>query len=86
MENKRKLILKDVEQLYLKYGIRSVTMDDVAKEFGISKKTLYEYFQDKADLVAQVIEHHLQNRNFKMDANAGRCSDASKRSLGAKLE
>lgn len=68
MENKRRLILKDVEQLYLKYGIRSVTMDDVAKEFGISKKTLYQYFHDKADLVTQVIEYHLHNRNFKMGA------------------
>lgn len=38
-------------QLYLKYGIKSITMDDVAKELGISKKTLYQFVNDKDDLV-----------------------------------
>ncbi len=37
--------------LFNKYGIRSVTMDDVARELGISKKTIYKYFENKADLV-----------------------------------
>ncbi len=37
--------------MYLRYGIRSVTMDDVARDMGISKKTLYKYFSNKAELV-----------------------------------
>ena len=37
--------------MFNKYGIRSVTMDDVAKELGISKKTIYKYFENKADLI-----------------------------------
>lgn len=40
----------------MKYGIKSVTMDDIARELGISKKTLYQYVDDKNDLVAKVIE------------------------------
>lgn len=40
----------------MKYGIKSVTMDDIARELGISKKTLYQYVEDKNDLVAKVIE------------------------------
>lgn len=40
----------------MKYGIKSVTMDDVARELGISKKTLYQYVEDKNDLVAKVID------------------------------
>ncbi len=36
-------------------------MDDVASEFGISKKTLYQYFDDKADLVQQVVDCYLQS-------------------------
>ncbi|HNW99387.1 MAG TPA: TetR/AcrR family transcriptional regulator [Bacteroidales bacterium] len=52
------VILK-ISQLYMKYGIRSVTMDDVAKELGISKKTLYQYFKDKDDLVQKVVSHYM---------------------------
>jgi hypothetical protein len=52
-------ILKQVRRLYQRYGIKSVTMDDVAKHLGISKKTLYEHFNDKEDLVQNVfkLEH-----------------------------
>ena len=46
--------------MYLKFGIRAVTMDDVANEFGISKKTLYQYFSDKEDLVTSVINYHIE--------------------------
>lgn len=41
--------------LFNKYGIRSVTMDDVAREMGISKKTIYKYFENKADLVHKCV-------------------------------
>ena len=41
--------------MYQRYGIKSVTMDDVAKKLCISKKTLYEYFGDKEDLVRHVV-------------------------------
>lgn len=51
------IILK-VTQLYMKYGIRSVTMDDVARELGISKKTLYLHFRDKDELVQKVVENY----------------------------
>ncbi len=50
-----KKILAKVRCLYLKYGIKSVTMDDVAHELGISKKTLYQYVKDKNDLVEHVV-------------------------------
>lgn len=70
MENRKLHIIKNVGKLYLKFGIRSVTMDDVAREFGISKKTLYQYFTDKAQLVSQVVDYYLQNPIFDLnDAN-----------------
>jgi len=46
-----KNILLKVRELYTKYGIKSITMDDVARELSISKKTLYQYVTDKDDLV-----------------------------------
>jgi len=70
MEDKKLHILKNVGKLYLKFGIRSVTMDDVAHEFGISKKTLYQYFRDKADLVSQVVDFYL--KNLMQDINASK--------------
>jgi len=48
-------LLDKVTAMYLKFGIKSVTMDDVARELLISKKTLYQYVKDKNDLVTQVI-------------------------------
>jgi AcrR family transcriptional regulator len=50
-------ILKKVAALYRRYGIKSVTMDDVAHELGISKKTLYQFVADKSELVHMVVEH-----------------------------
>lgn len=43
--------------LYLKYGIKSVTMGDLSRELGISKKTLYLYFENKEDLVKKVVDY-----------------------------
>jgi AcrR family transcriptional regulator len=55
-------ILKKVKSLYQKYGIKSITMDDVSRELGISKKTLYQYVADKNDLVNKVVEDELCTR------------------------
>ena len=49
-------ILNKVKVLYSKYGIRSVTMDDVSRELGMSKKTLYQYVKDKTELVDKIVD------------------------------
>ena len=71
MEEKKLHILKNVGKLYLKFGIRSVTMDDVASEFGISKKTLYQYFADKEELVSQVLSYYFKNPIFDFNRKDG---------------
>ena len=43
-------------ELFMRFGIKSLTMDDIAKKLGKSKKTLYQYFNDKNDLVEQVMK------------------------------
>ena len=50
--------------MYLKHGIRNITMDSIASEFGVSKKTLYQYFTDKEDLVSQVVDFFLEDKEF----------------------
>ena len=62
MKDKSQSILDHVSRLYHKYGIKSITMDDVARNLGISKKTLYEYFRDKKDLVSHVLESEINQR------------------------
>ena len=55
----RESILEASYRLFHKYGIRSVAMDDIARELSISKKTIYQYFRDKNDLVSSVTEKQM---------------------------
>jgi TetR/AcrR family transcriptional regulator, cholesterol catabolism regulator len=50
----RERILKAAEELFMKFGIRRVTMDEIASELGISKKTIYLHFEDKDAIVHEV--------------------------------
>ncbi len=52
----RERIRQKADELFMKYGIRSVSMDDIANSLGASKKTLYQYFSDKDELVDAVVE------------------------------
>ncbi|MFP4621592.1 MAG: TetR/AcrR family transcriptional regulator [Bacteroidales bacterium] len=69
-------IIEKASDLYNQYGIKSVTMDDVARELGMSKKTLYKYVANKDDLVDHFVGHLTEIRkcNFadirKQDLNA----------------
>ena len=53
-------ILKGAEELFLRYGIRSITMDDIARHLGISKKTVYRSFSDKDDIVHTLLKEKLK--------------------------
>ncbi|TDY10608.1 TetR/AcrR family transcriptional regulator [Meridianimaribacter flavus] len=48
-------ILKTAVDLFLTYGFKSVTMDDIANAQGISKKTIYQYFENKTVLVEESV-------------------------------
>ncbi|MEO6649320.1 MAG: TetR/AcrR family transcriptional regulator [Chitinophagaceae bacterium] len=48
-------ILQKAADLFLQYGIRSITMDEIALQLGISKKTIYQFYADKNELVGAVI-------------------------------
>lgn len=58
------------------YGVRSVSMDDIASNLGISKKTIYLYYKDKDELVESIIDaeidrtKHLCNRDYDLSENA----------------
>jgi TetR/AcrR family transcriptional regulator, cholesterol catabolism regulator len=56
MDLKKLEIIEKATHVFLKFGIKSVTMDDLARELSTSKKTLYNFFKDKNDLVLQIIQ------------------------------
>ena len=50
-------ILKKATEMFLNFGFKSVTMDDIANKMGISKKTIYAHFQNKTKLVEATAIH-----------------------------
>jgi len=66
MNNTKENILIQAEAFFLKYGFRNVTMDDLCKEMGISKKTLYQFFQTKDSLVEACILGYMEKEVIKV--------------------
>lgn len=58
-----KVLTQKVGKLFKKYGIKSITMDDIAAEMGMSKKTLYQIVADKKELVELAMDS--EYRYFK---------------------
>ncbi|MGJ8591774.1 MAG: TetR/AcrR family transcriptional regulator [Aquaticitalea sp.] len=56
----REQIIHTSTDLFLNLGFKSVTMDDIANEMGISKKTIYQYFENKNVLVEEAVMHLFQ--------------------------
>ncbi len=55
-------IIKHVSQMILSLGVKSVRMDDVAGELGMSKRTLYEMFGDKEELLYESLAYLIDER------------------------
>lgn len=53
--------LSEISVLFKKYGVKSITMDDIARELGVSKKTLYQHFENKNDVVFKIVQFEIQN-------------------------
>lgn len=54
-------ILNQASDLFFKYGLKSVTMDDIAHELGMSKRTLYQVYKTKKDIVETITIKFLAN-------------------------
>ena len=76
MDEKKLEVLERASSVYMKYGIKSVTMDDLSRELGVSKKTIYKYFDDKNDLVRSIIE-------MKVEMDKAVCINCSQQSENA---
>ena len=58
MDDARERILAAAERCIDRHGIRKTTMDDVAREVGLSRPSVYRYFADRDDLLIELITRH----------------------------
>lgn len=67
MDEKITNILDRATQMFMKYGIRNISMDDICRDLGISKKTLYQFVENKADLLEKIFfySNELQRKQFE---------------------
>lgn len=72
----RERIQQKAEELFHRYGIRSITMDEIAAQLGISKKTIYQSFADKDQLVTAVFEKYMHENKEKCLADKAESKDA----------
>lgn len=71
----RDKIITTAMEAFAQKGIRHVKMDDVAKELGISKRTLYEIFDKKEDLLYEGVKFYLGDRRTQMEVKAQECKN-----------
>ena len=65
-ELKERILIAAIN-LFHKNGIRCVKMDDIANELKISKRTLYEIYSNKEELLFEVVRHDKQRERRRMD-------------------
>ncbi len=63
----RETIVKKATEMFMSFGFKSVTMDDIANELGISKKTIYQHFCNKHDLVEASTSHVFETVSCGID-------------------
>lgn len=74
MEEKE--LFEKVTHLFMRFGIKSMTMDEVARQLGISKKTLYQYVDNKKDLVKRMMELHIDCEQCSLQETFSKCDNA----------
>lgn len=58
-------IIHHASKMFVEQGIKAVRMDDIAQELSVSKRTLYELFEDKEELIYQSICHYFQTERAR---------------------
>lgn len=66
METIKERIIAHSAELFVKKGCKTITMDDIATSMGISKRTIYENFADKKELLAACLGYFFENQNLRI--------------------
>ena len=72
----KEYIVEEADKLFCQYGFKSVTMDDIAKHLGMSKKTIYQHFSDKDELVDILINEKITAQNCEMQHHSAKARNA----------
>ena len=65
-EDQKGHIIKTAGEMFFRLGIRSVSIDDICRELGMSKKTFYVYFDSKDELIEQMLQANIDYMTTKM--------------------
>ena len=63
----KEIIMRTANSLFSEEGIREVSIDDICRKLGISKKTFYQYYAQKEDLVADVVTNNVRKKKDEFD-------------------
>lgn len=75
MDYKERILAK-AHELYHRFGIRSVTMDEIASQLGMSKKTIYQFFADKEELVDATLQLHIDTSRLRCQRDRNQAENA----------
>ena len=74
-QNLKSLILAEAKKRFCEQGVKSARMDDIAKGLKISKRTIYEIYSNKEDLLIAIIKEGYAEHLKELDAFASNSSD-----------
>ena len=63
-----KFLLTKSREMFMKYGLKNMSMDEIAKELGMSKKTIYQFVENKAELVKLTLGDHLKQDQARIES------------------
>ena len=75
MVEMKQQILEKTAEMFERYGVRSVTMDDIANRISISKKTIYQHFKDKKEIVRVCLQHIMDCEFVDLDEMEAKSSN-----------
>lgn len=71
----RERIIEKAGDLFRQYGIKNVSMDEIASSIGISKRTLYENFKGKEDILLSVLSWFAEKKREAFDSQYTQCNN-----------
>lgn len=74
-ESQKEYIIEQATEMFRHLGIKAVRMDDIAHNLGVSKRTLYELFDDKMNLLKLCMLHYFEMRNSRINAKISECNN-----------
>jgi TetR/AcrR family transcriptional regulator, cholesterol catabolism regulator len=69
-------ILNRAKDLFITCGVKTITMDDLARDMGMSKKTLYQYIPTKAKLIERMVQAHIKEEKKAIQEIQARSQNA----------